>query len=224
MGKHEICRMQILVIAATNLEIAPFIAANKGVDILVTGVGVPATIYQLQKKMFHQNYQLVIQAGIAGAFSESFGLGEVVVVEQDSFADIGMEEKEHFTSIFDSGLLDANEFPFTNKWLVNRTPLISTLSLPLVKGITVNKVGDSMLQREQILSNFSAEIESMEGAAFHYVCLQEQVTFLQVRSISNYVGQRDKEKWKMKEAIENLNKGLVEIMDNLIFDNGKFDN
>ncbi len=48
----------------------------------------------------------------------------------------------------------------------------------------------------------------MEGAALHYVCLQEQIPFVQIRSVSNYVGERDKTKWKMKEAIENLNTEL----------------
>ncbi|MEO7535877.1 MAG: futalosine hydrolase, partial [Ferruginibacter sp.] len=97
-GKDEICRMRILLIAATSHEIAPFIADNKGIDILVTGVGVPATIYQLQKKLFNSDYELVIQAGIAGAFSPNLQLGEVVLIGQDTFADIGMEEKTHFTS------------------------------------------------------------------------------------------------------------------------------
>ncbi|MEO6720769.1 MAG: futalosine hydrolase, partial [Ferruginibacter sp.] len=163
--------------------------------------------------------ELVIQAGIAGAFSPNLQLGEVVLIGQDTFADIGMEEKTHFTSIFDSGFMDANEFPFIDKWLLNKTPIISTLSLPVVKGITINKVSDSLLQREQTVSNFSPNIESMEGAAFHYVCLQEQVPFLQVRSISNYVGERDKLKWKIKEAIGNLNEALVLIIDNLVIDN-----
>ena len=95
---------------------------------------------------------------------------------------------------------------------MNQTPVISTLFLPVVKGITVNKVSDSILQRDQIISNFSPDIESMEGAAFHYVCLQEKVPFLQLRSISNYVGERDKLKWKMKDAIGNLNEALVKII------------
>jgi futalosine hydrolase len=55
----------------------------------------------------------------------------------------------------------------------------------------------------------------MEGAAFHYVCLQQKINFLQLRGISNDVGQRDKSKWKLKESVENLNKELFKIMKNL---------
>ena len=52
----------------------------------------------------------------------------------------------------------------------------------------------------------------MEGAALHYVCLQQSVPFLQIRSISNEVGERDKSKWRMKEAVENLNTELIKLI------------
>jgi futalosine hydrolase len=35
---------------------------------------------------------------------------------------------------------------------------------------------------------------------------------MQLRTISNFVGERDKTKWKMKEAIEVLNKKLLQIV------------
>ena len=59
---------------------------------------------------------------------------------------------------------------------------------------------------------FGADIESMEGAAFHYVCLQQKIKFLQLRSISNVAGERDKTKWMMKEAINNLNIELKNLV------------
>jgi nucleoside phosphorylase len=45
----------------------------------------------------HQiDYDFVIQAGIAGAFSHDIQLGQTLVVKQDCFADLGIEEKEKF--------------------------------------------------------------------------------------------------------------------------------
>jgi hypothetical protein len=43
--------MQILVIAATNHEIASFIADNKEVDILVTGIGCTSYHLPIAKKI-----------------------------------------------------------------------------------------------------------------------------------------------------------------------------
>jgi futalosine hydrolase len=52
----------------------------------------------------------------------------------------------------------------------------------------------------------------MEGAALHYTCLMENIPFIQLRAVSNFVGERDKNKWKMKEAIAVLNEKLRRIL------------
>ena len=204
----------ILLIAATEFEIASFINhKQEKYDVMVTGVGAPSSMYHLQKRLHQIDYDLVIQAGIAGAFNTELKLGEVVIIKQDAFGDIGMEEKNNFSPIFKSGFVDENEFPFENGWLKNNSNLLKQSSLKIVNAVTINKVSDSILQKEQLIKNFEAEVESMEGAAFHYVCLQENIPFLQIRSISNYVGERDKTKWKMKDAIANLTVELKKIIE-----------
>ncbi|MES2430873.1 MAG: futalosine hydrolase [Bacteroidota bacterium] len=203
--------MKILVIAATNQEIAFTRSVN--IDVAITGVGIAATTYHLQKKLQQTKYDFVIQVGIAGAFSKEFKLGATGLVQRDCFADLGIEEKGIFTSIFDANLEDKNKFPFTNKWLINNnSELLRKSSFELLKGATVSKVSDNILQTEQILQTYNPEIETMEGAAFHYVCLQENIPFAQIRSISNYVGERDKSKWKINEAIKNANAGVETLL------------
>jgi len=139
-----------------------------------------------------------------------------VLVKQDTFADIGMEEQKNFKTIFDAGFAEKDAFPFSDGWLVNPNNHFQLSSLRQAKAITVNKVSDSMLQKQQAILHFSPEIESMEGAALHYVCLQENIPFLQIRSISNAVGERDKSRWKIKEAVENLNKELAGLVNMLL--------
>lgn len=207
--------MQILLIAATEQEVQPFIATNPSIDILISGAGVPSTMYHLQKRMHQIDYDLIIQAGIAGAYSGNIKPGQTVLVKQDTFADLGMEEKENFTPLFESGLADKNEFPFTNGWLMNNHKIFKRSHLTVVTAITVNKVSDSELQKKQFVKQFNADIESMEGAALHFVCLQENIPFIQLRSISNYAGERDKTKWMMKEAIDSLNTELSKLINQL---------
>ncbi|MBK8310223.1 MAG: hypothetical protein IPL04_04300 [Chitinophagaceae bacterium] len=55
-------------------------------------------------------------------------------------------------------------------------------------------------------------VESMEGAALHYVCLMEKIPFIQLRAISNYITERNKKKWNMKESITNLNKEIIKLL------------
>ncbi|MEO6221515.1 MAG: futalosine hydrolase, partial [Ginsengibacter sp.] len=208
------CRMDLLIVAATKFEIAPFLATNSTADVLITGVGIPATIFNLNKKLTELKYDLVIQAGIAGTFNETFEKSEVSIIKDDTFADIGVDEKGNFKTLFELGFADENEFPYSSGWLTNDEESLKKVQLPLVKAITVNKITDDKSQLKKLVEKFHADIESMEGAAFHYVCLQQKVNFLQLRSISNVVGERNKTKWKMEEAISFLNIELQKLIEN----------
>ncbi|HEU5054184.1 MAG TPA: futalosine hydrolase [Hanamia sp.] len=207
--------MNLLIVAATEFEIEPFLQQNPTAEVLITGVGMPATIYHLTKKLLTQKYDLVLQAGIAGTFGYDFNFGDVVIAKEDTFADLGIEENGAIKTLFESGFTDKDQFPFLDGWLKNPNPHLDQYSIPLVRAVTVNKVSANNSCNEKVMKKFGAQIESMEGAAFHFVCLQQQVTFLQLRSISNFVGERDKSKWKIKEAISNLNKELLNIASNL---------
>jgi futalosine hydrolase len=55
---------------------------------------------------------------------------------------------------------------------------------------------------------YHADLESMEGAAFFYACLSDGVPFAEIRSVSNYVAERDKSHWNVPLAIQNLDKTL----------------
>jgi futalosine hydrolase len=207
--------MNLLIVAATEFEIAPFVKEKTNAEILITGVGIPATVFHLTQKLAGKKYDLIIQAGIAGTFNEQLDLAEVVFVKEDAFADLGIEENGNFNTLFETGFIKKNDFPYTDEWLVNPISLSDKNNLFVAKGITVNKIGDDHLQNKMIQEKFLPDVESMEGAAFHYVCLQQKIKFLQLRGISNQVGQRDKSKWKLKESVENLNKELLKIIKNL---------
>ena len=158
----------------------------------------------------------MIQAGIGGAFKNSFQRSTVVLVSQDTFGDIGIEENKTFSTLFDIGFANANDLPFRDGWLLNSNLLLLAQGLPVAKAITVNMVTDNKERISRMEEKFNPDIESMEGAAFHYVCLQEKVNFLQLRSISNDVGERDKTKWEMKKAIINLNIELKKLAQKFI--------
>jgi len=165
--------MNLLVVAATGFEIKPFIENNKSADVLITGVGIPATVFHLTKQLAQKEYDLAIQAGIAGTFNNTLVKESVVMIETDTFGDIGIDEKGNFTTLFETGLAHENDFPYNNGWLLNKHEYFTHPSLPVAKGITVNKIIDDEIQIKRLREKFGADIESMEGAAFHYVCLQQ---------------------------------------------------
>lgn len=208
--------MSILIIAATENEIQPFL--NSGiqksypVDILITGVGMVATAYSLTKKIKESPYDLLLNVGIAGSFSKDTPLGHIVRVKEDSFSELGAQDGDQFLTLKD---LSLGEFKYLEnvKATLANNPLIKTLSI--ANGITVNKVHGKDSSIQNVIRRFSPDVESMEGAAVFYVAQQEKIPVLQIRAISNLVEKRNKENWNIPLAIKNLNDWLILFISSL---------
>lgn len=213
--------MYILLVAATKMEIQPTLqylheqhyeVNHHEIDVLITGVGSISTTYLLSYNINNNRPDYIIQAGVCGSFTQEYSPGDLVFVAEETMADLGVEENNNFQDVFDMGLQETTTGPYTGKSLIN--PYIADWNeydLPFVKGVTINEVTTRPKRIEQLQKKYLAEVESMEGAAFHYTALMERIPFIQLRAISNYVGERDKTKWRMQEAIEELNWQLVEI-------------
>ncbi len=220
--------MKLLVVAATIFEISPllqhlennfqqkadFVFEKDGLIIqcLITGVGIPNTILSLARISEIKSFQLILNAGICGSFSEKYPVGTVVNIVADRFADLGVEQADgSFTDIFEMGLQEKDEAPYENGWLKNGQAMQADF-LKNVKAITVNKVHGQEKSIAQIKGKYQADVESMEGAAFFLFCKSEGLNFLAIRSVSNFVEPRNKENWDIPLAIENLNTVLVEMI------------
>ena len=90
--------------------------------------------------------------------------------------------------------------------------LLQRYNLPQVKAVTINEITTRATRIQQLEQKYQPVVESMEGAAFHYIALIEKIPYIQLRAVSNMVGERDKLKWKMKEAIQVLNEQLIKIV------------
>lgn len=221
--------MKILIVSATRAEIEPFIneffpggsasqpARGAPVQILITGVGAPATVYHLTRELQRTSYDMIINAGIAGSFDQGLPLGSVLQVLSDGFADLGAEDGPDFLDIFQLGLAGADTPPFKGGRLQNA---FRESGLPLAAGITVNTVHGDPSSIEAIRSRCAADgiagqvplLESMEGAAFFYVCMSEGTRCLQLRAVSNYVEKRNRENWNIPLAVRNLNVAILQLV------------
>jgi len=206
-----ISNMKLLLVAATEAEIAPtlshfnlvsgkFIETEK-FDVLITNVGMVATAFALGQ-VLSDKYSLVLNVGIAGSFDKSISLGEVVNITQDTFAELGAEDHDSFITLPELGF---GENSFSS---ITKTPL----TLKEVRGITVNKVHGNTQSIEKITQLYQPQTESMEGAAVFYGCQQIKIPVLQVRSISNYVEPRNRANWQINLAVSQLNHWLINFL------------
>ena len=219
-------RMKVVISAATTGEWMPtFLDVNelytnksKRLKLLFhqSGVGMLAAAISITRMVYEEKPDLIIQAGIAGTFDKKMHLGKVVTVNNEILGDTGVEEEGKWKDLFDLKLEKSSYHPFEKRKLPNQyLKEYNLLKLSEVSSITVNEITTNKERIDQLIKKYEPGIESMEGAALHYVCREMNVPFIQIRSISNYIGERDKTKWKMKEAIENLNQTLLKYVDRL---------
>jgi futalosine hydrolase len=210
--------MHILLAAATIFEIQPSIDAlgkNDGPAVLITGVGSIPTAWSLMRHIDSQRPDLIIQAGIAGCFTGEKP-GATFAAREDEFADLGVWENGSFHSPFDLGLADPDAPPFSKGRLINPYDnLLAITGLPAIRALTINEITTDPRRITWYRDNRNAVVESMEGGPLHYVCLRENIPFLQLRSVSNAVGVRDKTKWDIPLAIARLNEHLTRILGHL---------
>lgn len=213
--------MTIGIAAATTFEIQPtinflhnrdYLIDSHTFEIVITGIGSVATAYNLSSFIYQRKPAYIVQAGIGGTFTEKFEPGQVVIICDEVMGDLGVAESQDFRDIFDLGLSDPSSTPFMHKRLINPYLADCNMELPFANGLTVNEITTSSRRIELLVSKYNCEIESMEGAACHYVCLQEQIRFIQLRAVSNYIGDRNKKNWKLQLSIENLNHQLINII------------
>jgi futalosine hydrolase len=226
--------MRILIVTATELEIAPFVRdlrftsdggsrtetyayAGHDVDVLTTGVGMVAMAAWCSRVLARGQYDLALNFGLCGSFDRAIAPDRVVHVVSDGFAELGAEDGEAFITIQELNLVGRDEFPFTGGQLANlRPPANEILSgLPAVRGITVNTVHGSERSIAAVLDRFQPQVESMEGAAFMYACLIHGLVFAQVRAVSNIVERRNRGAWTIATAVQVLAQTARSILDHI---------
>jgi len=218
--------MRVIITAATNGEWMPtfqkinpaYAGLNKrfSVGFHESGIGLLASSVSLMKMFVQETPTLIIQVGIGGCFDKKIPLGKVFAIKDDFAGDIGVHENKTWKDLFDLKFDKPNDAPYEKKSLPN--PWLSQynlLKLPTKKGVSVNTITTDKSKIALFNGRYKATIESMEGAALHYIGRDLNIPFIQIRAVSNYIGERNKAKWKMKEAIYNLNETLLQYLDAL---------
>lgn len=226
--------MNILLVSATYLEIEPLLLMfsfekeinqklkrytykNHTIDVLIPGVGMTCTAYWLGKTLTSKLYDSAINVGLAGSFTDTINIGDVVNITSDQISELGAEDGESFLSLIDMDLIMDEDFTLNNGEMKNTicidNPTID--SLQKVKAITVNTTHGDDESIKKVKDLFNPQVESMEGAAFFYACLLEGISCAQIRSVSNKVEKRNKDNWDIPLAVKNLCSTTLQIINSL---------
>ncbi|MDE5414444.1 futalosine hydrolase [Alkalihalobacterium chitinilyticum] len=207
--KEKINNRKILIITSVEAEKEAILRGLKptnSIDVVVSGVGIAAAATATARVLATKTYDLVINAGIAGGFVGQAEVGSIVIANEIVAADFGTETPEGFASIDELGFgssrmkADENLVEVVSKTFRNAGQTVTTGPI-----ITVSTVTGTAETTEEMLRRVpSVKAEAMEGFGVATAAGQFGIPILEIRTISNAVGPRDRDAWRIKEALQTL--------------------
>ncbi|WYP27047.1 futalosine hydrolase [Alkalihalobacillus sp. FSL W8-0930] len=184
--------------------------------VALTGVGPAKAAARTATELATHPYHYVINAGIAGGFKELAPVTSIVVANEVVVADLGSESEEGFMPVDELGLGQAaiqTAQPFSSDLEQKLSEMGETVTLaPILTLATVTGTSETTSELQQRFPHAAAE--AMEGHGVATAAELAGVPVLEVRAISNEIGPRNREAWKIKEALqalERVGRALTEV-------------
>ncbi|RKL66453.1 futalosine hydrolase [Salipaludibacillus neizhouensis] len=180
---------------------------NERFTLALAGVGPMSAAANTATMLANSDFSLVINMGIAGGFPESASIGDVVIALKMVAADLGAESENGFKPIEELGF-GKSVYTVTPDLVdkVNAAIQIDSLISVHTKTIlTLSTVTGTTKSLEELQQRFpEAGAEAMEGFGVATAAELKGVPCMEIRSISNLIGPRDREAWRIKDALESL--------------------
>ncbi|MEV0213647.1 futalosine hydrolase [Micromonospora sp. NPDC050695] len=188
-------------LADTSVTVAPV-----GVGPAVAGAAT-ARLLALAEAAGHP-YRAVVSAGVAGGFAGRAAVGDTVLGTASIAADLGAGSPDGFIPIEDLGMPPAllgggSAVPADPRLLAVLRAALPNATVGAV--LTVSTVTGTAASTEELRRRHpEAVAEAMEGYGVAVAAAQAGVPFAELRTISNPIGPRDRDAWRLREALSAL--------------------
>ncbi|WP_438486461.1 futalosine hydrolase [Streptomyces sp. S186] len=181
-------------------------AGSPAPDVLAAGVGPAAAAAGTATALTAAalagtRYDLVVSAGIGGGFAPSAPLGSVVVADAIVAADLGAETPDGFVPVAELGFGTTAHLP--DPALVAAVARATGGAAGPV--VTVSTVTGSADRAAELARRHPGVLaEAMEGFGVAEAAAAHGLPVLEIRTISNAVGPRDRAAWRIGPALAAL--------------------
>jgi futalosine hydrolase len=180
----------VLVVCAVAHELAA-LARRDGVDVVAVGVGPVEAALGTARALAQRPYRAAINAGIGGGFRDRCSVGDVVVVTREEYVELGLEDGSSFPLPGDAQLERVVE---ADAGLI--APFVGGIAPAILgRGITSATVTSTDARARLLSVRYRADVESMEGFAVLRAARVAGVPAIEIRGISNLVGDRASNGW-----------------------------
>ncbi|MFG1673982.1 futalosine hydrolase [Micromonospora sp. NPDC049282] len=153
-------------------------------------------------------YRAVVSAGIAGGFVGRVAVGGTVLADRSVAADLGAESPAGFIPVEELGM--PPELLGVGRTVPSDPTLLVALRAALPAAtvgtvLTVSTVTGAAASAAALADRHpDAVAEAMEGYGVAVAAALADVPFGELRTISNPIGPRDRDAWRMREAFAAL--------------------
>lgn len=190
---------------------APRPAVLPGADVLSAGVGPAAaaagtaTALTAAALAGHP-YDLVVCAGIGGGFAPHAPVGSLVVADAIVAADLGADSEQGFLPLAELGFGRSAHLPPP----VLARDLAAAAQAALGTVLTVSTATGTARRAAELLARHpGAAAEAMEGFGAAEAAAAQGVPVAEIRAVSNPVGPRDRERWRIPAALDALTRAFT---------------
>ncbi|MFD8672318.1 futalosine hydrolase [Streptomyces seoulensis] len=146
-------------------------------------------------------YGLVVSAGIGGGFQPEAPVGSLVVADAITAADLGAETPDGFLPVTDLGFGTVTHLPPNS---LVREVVAATGARPGTV-LTVSTVTGTAARAAALRERHPGALaEGMEGFGVAEAAAAHGVPVLEIRAVSNPVGPRDRDAWRIGDALAAL--------------------
>lgn len=200
---------KVLIVTAVEAErgaILQGIGDDGRFDVIAAGVGPIAAAVATARQLAEVKYDLVLSAGIGGGFPERADVGSIVIADRIIAADLGAETESGFHTVDELGFGHAEirtDLSRSSRWVeaLREKGHLATLG-PVLTCSTVTGTAETAAELRRRVPG--AVAEAMEGFGVAYAAADRAVPVLEMRTISNLVGPRDRSSWRIAEALSAL--------------------
>jgi futalosine hydrolase len=144
----------------------------------------------------------VISAGIAGGFAGRAEPGDVVLGRASVAADLGVQTTDGFLTIDQLGFGSSTVDSDVDLLALLRSALPGIAEGPILTVSTVTGTADRAADLRR--RHPDAVAEAMEGYGVGIAATQAGLAFAEIRTISNPIGPRDRDAWRIGDALAAL--------------------
>lgn len=194
-------------VAAEKEAIERGLGTDPRFDVVLAGVGPISAGIQTTRALMAEDHALVVNMGIAGGFREKADVGTLVIADEIVSADLGAESPEGYITLDELGFGASTRIKADSELVELLYTALKSSEVPVQQGniLTLSTVTGTAETAEELLRREpNAAAEAMEGYGVAMAAQEFGKPVLEIRSISNPIGPRDRSAWRIKEALDTL--------------------